>query len=198
MCLQTRKSKTCCRVSKNMKWPIRRDGAESGQGLPGSRLVGADEEWLNPWITAKLKASRRLISARGSCSRCWRGAQISCGGSLRQSKGRALTDRFPLGDYIWWVSLLHSNRAKGRKKQCNWWCAVVGGQYNRRDPNRGVWLHRTVRISARRRCFGLTLRRRMRARILCVLSNCWPICKRVETTWWARSSRVSSSKADST
>ena len=24
---------------------------------------------------------------------------------------------------------------KKKKKQCNWWCAAYGGQYDRRDPN---------------------------------------------------------------
>ena len=38
--------------------------------------------------------------------------------------------RFPIEDYTWWVSSGHV------KKQCNWWCAACGGQYNWRHPNR--------------------------------------------------------------
>ena len=38
--------------------------------------------------------------------------------------------RFSLEDYIWWVSAGHGN------KQCNWWCAACGGQYNWKAPNR--------------------------------------------------------------
>ena len=37
---------------------------------------------------------------------------------------------FPLEDYIWWVSSEHG------EKQCGWWCAACGGQYDWRAPNR--------------------------------------------------------------
>ena len=36
----------------------------------------------------------------------------------------------PLEDYLWWVSSGHG------KKQCGWWCAACGGQYDWRAPNR--------------------------------------------------------------
>ena len=35
----------------------------------------------------------------------------------------------PLEDYIWWVS-------EHGKRQCSWWCAVRGGQFDWRAPNR--------------------------------------------------------------
>ena len=35
--------------------------------------------------------------------------------------------RFPLEDYIWWVSPEHGDSAKSSKEQCDWWCAA-GGQ----------------------------------------------------------------------
>ena len=37
---------------------------------------------------------------------------------------------FPHEDCIWWVSSGHG------KKQCNWWGAACGGQYDWRAPNR--------------------------------------------------------------
>ena len=37
--------------------------------------------------------------------------------------------RVPREDYIWWIS------GHG-KKQCNWWCAACGGQYDLKAPNR--------------------------------------------------------------
>ena len=35
---------------------------------------------------------------------------------------------FPIEDYVWWVS--------GEKKHTNWWCAMCGGKYEWRAPNR--------------------------------------------------------------
>ena len=35
---------------------------------------------------------------------------------------------FPLKDYMWWVS--------AGKKHCSWWCAICGGKYEWRAPNR--------------------------------------------------------------
>ena len=36
--------------------------------------------------------------------------------------------RHPLEDYIWWGFPGHG------RKQCNWWCAACGGQYDWRNP----------------------------------------------------------------
>ena len=41
---------------------------------------------------------------------------------------------FPLEDYIWWVSTGYGDNRK--KKHCRWWCAVCGGKYEWRAPNR--------------------------------------------------------------
>ena len=38
--------------------------------------------------------------------------------------------RFPLEDYIWWISSGHG------KKQCNWWCEAGGGLYDWKVPNK--------------------------------------------------------------
>ena len=35
--------------------------------------------------------------------------------------------RFPIEDYIWWVSLEHESK---KKRYCNWWCGAW------RDPNK--------------------------------------------------------------
>ena len=44
--------------------------------------------------------------------------------------------RFPAEDYIWWVTEEHGDSGKKmKKKQCSWWCAACGGQYNWRTPN---------------------------------------------------------------
>ena len=32
--------------------------------------------------------------------------------------------------YIWLVSSGHGDGNKKKKKQCNWWCAACGGQYD--------------------------------------------------------------------
>ena len=37
-------------------------------------------------------------------------------------------NRFPLEDYVWWVS--------GRKKNTTWWCAICGEKCDRRQPIR--------------------------------------------------------------
>ena len=44
--------------------------------------------------------------------------------------------RLPLEGYIWWVSMVHGDGSKNKKKQCDWWCAACGGQDNWRAPNR--------------------------------------------------------------
>ena len=36
--------------------------------------------------------------------------------------------KFPLEDYMWWVS--------AGKKHCSWWCAICGEKYEWRAPNR--------------------------------------------------------------
>ena len=41
---------------------------------------------------------------------------------------------FPLEDCVWWVSTGHGDSRK--KKHCSWWCAVCGGRYEWRAPNR--------------------------------------------------------------
>ena len=43
---------------------------------------------------------------------------------------------FPLEDSIWWVSNGHGDGNNSKKKQCSWWCAVCGGKYEWRAPNR--------------------------------------------------------------
>ena len=40
----------------------------------------------------------------------------------------------PLEDYVWWVSQNHGEKNK-KKRQCIWWCAACGDQYNWRDAN---------------------------------------------------------------
>ena len=37
---------------------------------------------------------------------------------------------FPLEDHIWWVSSEYGDGKKKKKKQCNWWCAACGDQYD--------------------------------------------------------------------
>ena len=44
-------------------------------------------------------------------------------------------DRFPLEDYMWWVSSGHGDGNNRRKKQCSW-CAASCGQYDWRAPDR--------------------------------------------------------------
>ena len=43
---------------------------------------------------------------------------------------------FPLEDYIWWVSTGHGDGNNRRKNHSSWWCAVCGGKYEWRPPNR--------------------------------------------------------------
>ena len=43
---------------------------------------------------------------------------------------------FLLEDYIWWVSTGHGDGDNRKKKHCSWLCAVCGGKYEWRAPNR--------------------------------------------------------------
>ena len=43
---------------------------------------------------------------------------------------------FPLGDYMWWVSMGHGDGNNRKKKHCSWCCAAWGGQHEWRAPNR--------------------------------------------------------------
>ena len=43
---------------------------------------------------------------------------------------------FPLEDYFWWVSTGHGDGSNRKKTHCSWWCAVCGGKYEWRAPNR--------------------------------------------------------------
>ena len=36
-------------------------------------------------------------------------------------------NRFPLEDYVWWVSTGHGDSNNKKKRHCSWWCAVCGG-----------------------------------------------------------------------
>ena len=47
-----------------------------------------------------------------------------------------LCHRYPLEDYIWCVSTGHGDSSKKKKRQCNWWCAACGCQYDRRNPSK--------------------------------------------------------------
>ena len=40
--------------------------------------------------------------------------------------------RFPAEDYIWWVTQVHDDSGKNKKKQC---CVACGGQHYWRPPN---------------------------------------------------------------
>ena len=96
--------------------------------------------------------------------------------------------RFPLEDYIWWVSQGHVYSGKDRKKQRTWWWQWHAATSTTGRTWTDSWSYRTVRILARRRCFDLTHRRRVRA---------WILFKLVETTWWTRSSTARSSRTGS-
>ena len=43
---------------------------------------------------------------------------------------------FLLEDYVWWVSTGHGDGSNRKKMHCSWWCAVCGGKYEWRAPNR--------------------------------------------------------------
>ena len=43
---------------------------------------------------------------------------------------------FPLEDYIWWVLTEHGDGNSRKKRHRSWWCAVCGGKYEWRAPNR--------------------------------------------------------------
>ena len=48
----------------------------------------------------------------------------------------ALQQFSSLEDYIWWVPIGHGDRNNRKKRHCSWWCAVCGGKYEWRAPNR--------------------------------------------------------------
>ena len=43
---------------------------------------------------------------------------------------------FPLEDFFWWVSSGYGDGNNRKEKQCSWWCAACGGQYDWRAPNK--------------------------------------------------------------
>ena len=47
----------------------------------------------------------------------------------------------PLEDCISWVSTGHGDGKNRKKKHGNWWCAVCGGRYEWRAPNRILVVH---------------------------------------------------------
>ena len=82
------------------------------------------------------------MDVRALCGKFRGRARTSCGESLRQSMGGVTLSRvcphcnnFPL-DYIWWVSTGHGDGNNRKKRNCSWWCAACGGQYEWRAPNR--------------------------------------------------------------
>ena len=46
---------------------------------------------------------------------------------------------FPLADQIRWVPCGHGDGTNRKEKQCSWWCAAGGGQYEWRAPTR-IWV----------------------------------------------------------
>ena len=84
--------------------------------------------------------------------------------------------RFPIEDYIWWVSTRHG------EMQVNWWCAACDTLYNWRNPNRALVLQDSADPS-KVKVFR-ALRRRVHARISCALSRFWRISRRVVTVLW--------------
>ena len=53
--------------------------------------------------------------------------------------------RYLLENYIWWVSIRQGDSSKKKKKQCIWWCAAYGGQYDWRNPNGVLGLQDSIR-----------------------------------------------------
>ena len=95
-------------------------------------------EKLNFWRMAKLKVS--YCEARQEDDKRKSNVQKAMANHCASPKARightvvrGPCHRFPLADYIWWVSLEHRDSAKSRMKQCNWWCTACGGQYNWRE-----------------------------------------------------------------
>ena len=110
----------------------------------------------------------------------------------RQAKGREgsscplfalLAHRFPIEDCICWVSQGHGSK---KKRQCNWWSAACGGQYNWRDPNRVLIIQDGTDASAAK-VFGA----HAPPQGACVLSNI------LANAWWTRSSRACRGRAGS-
>ena len=79
--------------------------------------------------------------------------------------------RFPLEDWVF-------DEAREETVQL-----VVRGMRPVRleDPEQGLWLFRTARTAARRKCFGPTLRRRVYAKISCAPTSSWRTSSLEET-----------------
>ena len=87
-----------------------------------------------------------------------------------------------------------SGHGDGRKRQ-QVVCGVRQSVQLERS-HQSLWFFGTVRAPTTRRCFEPALHRTVRAKISCVLSDCWPICRRAGATsqtlffWFAGSEQV--------
>ena len=110
------------------------------------------------------------------------GTERSCNGRGRGGRGRG-GERGRRG----------RKEKKRKKKQCNWWCAACGGQYDWKDPNRVLVTH-DVADPSEAKVFRATPRR-VRARIFCALSSSWRTSRREVTPSYRCSLRVSKNRA---
>ena len=139
-----------CAASEQGYAIARHDGAEERsrrRWRATGRSRGGIEE-LNPWMMKKLREPPSLASREDDQGTCvvqkgqksmdyLRQTLVLVGGQggVTLSCVCPYCHRYPLEDYIWWVSRRHGDSSKRRQKQCNWWCGACGGHFNWRDPN---------------------------------------------------------------
>ena len=88
--------------------------------------------------------------------------------------------RYPLEDYIWWVSSGHG------KKQCNWWCAAASATGRTQTES---WSYKTARTGEKQKSFEHTRRHTESVTNWSTRSNLWPTSRNMVTphsTWWYR------------
>ena len=143
-----------------------RCAVKAGWADDGSVLMKSEE--LNPWMTekpvhqAKQDDDQRksivqqfLLKSTDFLRRIF--VPVEGQGGVTQSY--VYPSLLPISDFL---TTAHDDGIKS-KKQCNWWCEGCVGQYQ---------------LPGERRCFGRKPRLRVRARISCVLSSCWPMCEK--------------------
>ena len=104
-----------------------------------------EEEESPEWSVERIRDACEKVDAWALCRKYLRKstdflrrviAPVGGMGGVTLSYNCPHCHRFPLEDYIWWVSMGHGDSKNRKKKHCSWWCAVCGGKYECRAPNR--------------------------------------------------------------
>ena len=156
-----------------------RKAVNAGWAGDWSELTKSEE--VNPWVMTKLRESyyQEDDQRKGIVQKVMQKSTDFLGRIIAPVEGQG-------GSHCPTCALIAADtRMKVTSGAFRWSTVTVA---RRRTANRAL-------VTQDGRCFGPTLHLRVRARISCVLSNCWPFCMRAEQTWWTRSSKVCRNRA---